>query len=343
MFGGRREGEDRARPLRPAQEGRRRRGLRDRRGVRHARPREGDAPLRGRGIGRGHPQQAEGARLHLASVPDVRASSNDHEPRSSTCCWRPFGHRAAAFDLLLWPVSMGFVALLIVKAVSNQKAIANAKQQIAMRLLEIRLFQHDLGQRAPLDARDPLEEHPLRRQQRPADARDDRSDARRAHAARRELRVRARAVGRRRGLARRARARARSACRSRSSSRRRGARRTARPHRGRTRVLAAAIASGWRPCADASRSAASRSRRSGPSAARRGRFRRNGCAGSRRSSTRARTRSPLVGRRADRDRHAARSRAPLFSRTAREASSRWFFVLSLVAGFALKDVVGVTL
>jgi hypothetical protein len=58
----------------------------------------------------------------------------------------PFGHRAAAFDLIVWPIAMGFVALLIVKAVSNQKAIASAKQQIGMRLLEIRLFQHDIRQ-----------------------------------------------------------------------------------------------------------------------------------------------------------------------------------------------------
>ncbi len=58
----------------------------------------------------------------------------------------PFGHRAAAFDLIVWPIAMGFVALLIVKAVSNQKSIESAKQAIAMRLLEIRLFQHDIGQ-----------------------------------------------------------------------------------------------------------------------------------------------------------------------------------------------------
>jgi hypothetical protein len=58
----------------------------------------------------------------------------------------PFGHRWVAFDLLLWPVLGGLLALFVLKAVSNQAAIVKTKQQISMRLLEIRLFQHDLGQ-----------------------------------------------------------------------------------------------------------------------------------------------------------------------------------------------------
>ena len=58
----------------------------------------------------------------------------------------PFGHERALFDLLLWPTLMGVLAILVYKAVSNQKALARVKSQIAMRLLEIRLFSHDLGQ-----------------------------------------------------------------------------------------------------------------------------------------------------------------------------------------------------
>jgi len=58
----------------------------------------------------------------------------------------PFGHEFAVFDLLLWPVIMGIVALQVYKVVSNQSAIARVKTQISMHLLEIRLFRHDIVQ-----------------------------------------------------------------------------------------------------------------------------------------------------------------------------------------------------
>jgi hypothetical protein len=58
----------------------------------------------------------------------------------------PFGHDFAAFDLILWPVLMGVVALQVYKYASNQSAIARVKRQIGMRLLEIRLFSHDIVQ-----------------------------------------------------------------------------------------------------------------------------------------------------------------------------------------------------
>jgi len=58
----------------------------------------------------------------------------------------PFGHRLAVFDLMLWPTLMGVLAILVYKAVSNQAALARVKSQITMRLLEIRLFSHDIVQ-----------------------------------------------------------------------------------------------------------------------------------------------------------------------------------------------------
>lgn len=58
----------------------------------------------------------------------------------------PFGHRLAAFDLLVWPLVMGVVALQSYKYVSNQGALTRVKSQIAMHLLEIRLFSHDILQ-----------------------------------------------------------------------------------------------------------------------------------------------------------------------------------------------------
>ena len=58
----------------------------------------------------------------------------------------PFGHAPAAFDLVLWPALMGVLAILVYKLVSNQKALARVKSQISMRLLEIRLFSHDIAQ-----------------------------------------------------------------------------------------------------------------------------------------------------------------------------------------------------
>jgi hypothetical protein len=58
----------------------------------------------------------------------------------------PFGHAHPLFDLLLWPGIMGVLAMAVYKAVSNQKALARVKSQISMRLLEIRLFSHDILQ-----------------------------------------------------------------------------------------------------------------------------------------------------------------------------------------------------
>jgi hypothetical protein len=58
----------------------------------------------------------------------------------------PFGHEHALFDMLVWPSLMGVLAILVYKLVSNQSALTQVKSQIAMRLLEIRLFSHDIGQ-----------------------------------------------------------------------------------------------------------------------------------------------------------------------------------------------------
>jgi hypothetical protein len=58
----------------------------------------------------------------------------------------PFGHARAAFDLVLWPVLMGLAAIQVYKYVSNQRALARVKSQISMHLLEIRLFSHDIVQ-----------------------------------------------------------------------------------------------------------------------------------------------------------------------------------------------------
>jgi hypothetical protein len=58
----------------------------------------------------------------------------------------PFGHGRPAFDLLVWPALMGVLAIAVYKLVSNQKSLARVKGQISMRLLEIRLFSHDIAQ-----------------------------------------------------------------------------------------------------------------------------------------------------------------------------------------------------
>ena len=55
----------------------------------------------------------------------------------------PFGHGAAWFDLLLWPLLAGVLALVVYKHLSNQKGIERAKRRIAGHLYEIRLFRHD--------------------------------------------------------------------------------------------------------------------------------------------------------------------------------------------------------
>jgi hypothetical protein len=56
----------------------------------------------------------------------------------------PFGHRQAWFDLLVWPVLAGVVALLVYKRVSNQAGIARAKKGITVHLLEVVLYRNDL-------------------------------------------------------------------------------------------------------------------------------------------------------------------------------------------------------
>lgn len=56
----------------------------------------------------------------------------------------PFGHRFAAFDLVLWPALAGVVALWVYKHVSNQAGIKRAKNGIQVHLLEIVLYRDDL-------------------------------------------------------------------------------------------------------------------------------------------------------------------------------------------------------
>ncbi len=56
----------------------------------------------------------------------------------------PLGHTRPWFDLLLWPVLAGIVALLVYKAISNQAGITRAKNFIQVHLLEVVLFKDDL-------------------------------------------------------------------------------------------------------------------------------------------------------------------------------------------------------
>ncbi len=59
----------------------------------------------------------------------------------------PPGDQHAWFDLIVWPVLGGIVALLVYKYTSNQAGITHAKGQIKMRLVEIRLFSpQNLGE-----------------------------------------------------------------------------------------------------------------------------------------------------------------------------------------------------
>ncbi len=57
----------------------------------------------------------------------------------------PFGEEHAWFDLLFWSVGGGIVALLVYKFVSNQGGIQRAKNAIKVHLLEIRLFKDDIA------------------------------------------------------------------------------------------------------------------------------------------------------------------------------------------------------
>jgi hypothetical protein len=58
----------------------------------------------------------------------------------------PFGHDWPFFDLLVWPVLLGVGAILVYKYTSNQAGIAKIKRQLSMHLLEIRLFRDDIAQ-----------------------------------------------------------------------------------------------------------------------------------------------------------------------------------------------------
>lgn len=63
------------------------------------------------------------------------------------------GHDRPWFDLVLWPILGGIVALLVIKAVSNQAGITRAKNFIQVHLLEIVLFRDDLRVVLPATAR----------------------------------------------------------------------------------------------------------------------------------------------------------------------------------------------
>jgi len=55
----------------------------------------------------------------------------------------PFGHAPAWFDLLLWPVLAGMLALVVYKYASHQRGIERTKERIKAHLYEVRLFGHD--------------------------------------------------------------------------------------------------------------------------------------------------------------------------------------------------------
>jgi hypothetical protein len=57
----------------------------------------------------------------------------------------PFGEEHAWFDLIFWSVAGGIVALIVYKYVSNQAGIQRAKNAIKVHLLEIRLFKEDIA------------------------------------------------------------------------------------------------------------------------------------------------------------------------------------------------------
>lgn len=59
----------------------------------------------------------------------------------------PFGAQrnwSAWVDVLVWSLLGGILALLVIKRCSNQKAIAKVKNEIKVHLFEVRLFQDDL-------------------------------------------------------------------------------------------------------------------------------------------------------------------------------------------------------
>jgi len=58
----------------------------------------------------------------------------------------PLGEEHAWFDLVFWSVAGGIVALIVYKYVSNQRGIQRTKNAIKVHLLEIRLFKEDIAQ-----------------------------------------------------------------------------------------------------------------------------------------------------------------------------------------------------
>lgn len=56
-----------------------------------------------------------------------------------------FGSASAYIDIIFWSLLGGVVALMVYKLVSNQKGIERTKNDIKVHLLEIRLFQDDIG------------------------------------------------------------------------------------------------------------------------------------------------------------------------------------------------------
>jgi len=58
----------------------------------------------------------------------------------------PLGEERAWFDLVFWSVAGGIVALIVYKYASNQRGIQRAKNAIKVHLLEIRLFKEDIAQ-----------------------------------------------------------------------------------------------------------------------------------------------------------------------------------------------------
>ena len=263
-------------------------------------------------------------------------------------CSRRSVTRRPAFDLLLWPVARWACSRWpSYKAVSNQKALARVKSQISMRLLEIRLFSHDLVQvlrsTATILVKNlvylgnhmvPMADH----------ARAVRGDPR---AARRELRLRPVAAS------------ARSSCCTCSSTPRprvsardvdaRAARRASRSTRRRSRTADGQVF--WR----AARRAARRPRAARIDRRRRDATRRAG----RSAATRARCRCAALrgleailypgepalpaAARCSRSSSACTRARSVRCPTASSASCSGRSCLSLVAGFALKGVFGVTL
>ncbi len=65
----------------------------------------------------------------------------------------PLGHTRPWFDLLVWPILAGVVALLVYKAISNQAGITRAKNGIQVHLLEVVLFKDDLRVVLPATAK----------------------------------------------------------------------------------------------------------------------------------------------------------------------------------------------